>query len=109
VENLQALLFLLDRKDKKERIMIREIQWNKGIAPELLKDETHIKVRMFDEKPSDSEVEDIVNADRKEMLMKKAACSYCGTEPAIGISWLGPSIKQATGMIVGPMFTFSSC
>ena len=69
-----------------------------------MKDETHIKVRMFDEDPADSELEDIVNADYKKMLMKKAICSYCGTEPATDICYWGPNTEFEY-----PMFTFPIC
>jgi hypothetical protein len=65
-------------------MMIREIEWEKGFNPILMKDDSQIKVRMFD---SEDILGDIAEADYKEMLAKKAVCSFCSVETATFLNW----------------------
>jgi len=66
-------------------MMIREIEWEKGFNPELLKDDSQIKIRMFDEEDI---LDDIARDDYNEMLAKKAVCSYCGVETPTFLNWI---------------------
>jgi hypothetical protein len=82
-------------------MMIREIAREKTIDLELLKDESQIKVRIFDEEDT---LGNIIKADYNEMLEKKSLCSFCGTEPATFLS-----IILSFTRVGCFMFTFPSC
>jgi len=81
--------------------MIREIEWEKGIDPKLLKDDSQIKIRMFD---SEDKLDDIAEADYKEILAKKTVCSFCSVETATFLNW---NLRYTSlGFF---MFSFPSC
>jgi hypothetical protein len=81
--------------------MIRKVENVNVNIPELIKDENRIKVRMFDE---EDQLDDVMNADYKEMLSKKTVCSYCSIEAAVFLNWF---LKYThCGFF---MFTFPTC
>jgi hypothetical protein len=82
-------------------MMIREIEWEKGFNPILMKDDSQIKVRMFD---SEDILDDIAEADYKEMLVKRTVCSYCSVETATFLVWHLKYISLGSFM-----FSFPSC
>jgi hypothetical protein len=82
-------------------MMIREKEWEKGFYPELIKDDSQIKVRMFD---AEDNLYDIPEADYKEMLAKKTVCSYCGVETATFLNW---NLRYTS--VGNFMFSFPTC